>query len=107
MDDKVRQRLSENALAIEKFRDLHPTEREWLVPLLSKGVRSTLEILDLIETERLTYSEIGHLLGLSPTTVSQKLNALANGGMSLELSETAAYAPTGRPRRLASKTITV
>lgn len=103
MDDKVRQRLSENALAIEKFRDLHPKEREWLLPLLSKGVRSTLEILDLIEIERLTYSEIGHILNLSPVTVSQKLNALLQGGMALELSDTAAYAPTGRPRRLARK----
>lgn len=66
MDEMVRFRLTENALAIE----------------------------------RLTFEEIGRALNLSPVTVSQKLNALAEGGMAIDLSQSAAYAPTGRPRKL-------
>ena len=103
LDEKVRQRLSENALAIEKFRALTPNEQEWLLPLLTKGILSTLKILDMISGERLTFEEIGEAVGLSPITVSQKLNALAQGGMSIDLSESAAYAPTGRPRKLARR----
>lgn len=103
MDEKVRQRLAENALAIEKFRALAPSEQEWLLPLLTKGILSTLKILDMISGERLTFEEIGEGVGLSPITVSQKLNALAQGGMAIDLSEAAAYAPTGRPRKLARR----
>lgn len=103
MDDIVRYRLMDSALAIEKFRQLSPNEQDWIHPLLSKSVRSTLEILDLIAIEKLTFEDIGRTLGLSPVTVSQKLNALAQGGMAIDLSETAAYAPTGRPRKLARR----
>lgn len=103
MDVLTCNRLEDNALAIEKFRSLAPVEQEWLLPLLGKGTRSTLEILDLIAEEKLTFAEIGRLSGLSPITVSQKLNALARGGMAIDLSETAAYAPKGRPRKLARR----
>ena len=103
MDDMVRYRLQQNALAIEKFRQLPLEEQEWILPLLSKGVRSTLEILDLIASEKLTFEDIGRILGLNPMTVSQKLNTLVQGGMAIDLSETAAYAPIGRPRKLARK----
>lgn len=102
MHDTVRFRLLENALAIEKFRQLDPREQEWLLPLLSKGTRSTLEILDLIEEETLMFEQIGRVLGISPVTVSQKLNVLAEGGMAIDLSKTTACARTGRRRKLAT-----
>lgn len=40
-------------------------------------------------------------LGLHPHTVSQKLNALAEGGVSVNMTATGAIARTGRPKKLA------
>lgn len=100
MDEATRNRLCENALAIEKFRSLHPSEQEWLLPLLSKSVRNTIDMLDQIADEKRTFEEIALIMGLNPQTVSQKLNALVGGGIAINLSGAAAYAPTGRPRKL-------
>lgn len=103
MDERTRNRLCENALAIEKFRCLDPKEKEWLLPLLNRGIHSTIEMLDLIAEEKKTFEEIAQILGLHPHTIAQKLNALAQGGMAIDLTSSAAYAPTGRPRKLAKK----
>lgn len=103
MDERVRNRLIEQALAIEKFRNLHAEEQDWLFPMLNRSIQTTIDILDAIANERKTFEEIAGDLGIHPQTVSQKLNALANGGMALDLSQTAAYAPTGRPRKLARR----
>lgn len=103
MDEAARKRLVELALSIEKFRNLHPNEQEWLEPLLSRGIRGTLEMLDVVSKEKMTFQEIARELGKSPTTISQRLNALLQGGMALDMSGTAAYAPTGRPRKLARR----
>lgn len=103
MDEATRKRLVELALSIEKFRSLPTYEQEWLFPLLSRGIRGTLEMLDTIADEKLTFEEIARELGKSPITVSQRLNALLQGGMALDMTGTAAYAPTGRPRKLARR----
>ena len=100
MDDYVRQRLINYALSIEQFRSLHQKDKEWLYPLLSKGFKSTISMLDLIADRELTYEEIGLEMGLSPQTICQKLNCLLQGGMSLSLTKTTAIAHTGRPRKL-------
>lgn len=103
MDESFRHRLTEQALAIEKFRNLAPTEQEWLRPMLSRGFKSTLALLDEIAEERKTFEEIAMALEINPQTVTQKLNALLQGGIAIDLTGTAAYAPTGRPRKLARR----
>lgn len=103
MDESSRNRLTEQARAIEKFRNLAPNEQEWLLPLLSRGIRTTLELLDCISARHKTFEEIAADMGINIQTVSQKLNALKLGGIDLDLSETAAFAPTGRPRKLARR----
>lgn len=103
MDESVKTRLIEAALAIEKFRNLDPKEQEWLMPLLSRGFRSTLQMLNVISLERKSFEEIALEVGIHPQTAQQKLNALLVGGLAIDLSKTAAYAPTGRPRKLARK----
>lgn len=101
MQNAAREKLREKAEAIAKFRELAIEEQEWLFPLLTQGIRNTLELLDLISETPLTYEEIASELGIHPSTVTQKLNALAEGGYPLDLAETTAYAVTGRPRKLA------
>lgn len=103
MDDIYRQKLEARADAIAKFRELTIEEQEWLLPLLPRGIRATLELLDIISEKPLTYEEIADELDIHITTVSQKLNALAAGGYPLDLTETTAFALTGRPRKLARK----
>ena len=103
MDTNVRKRLTEHALALEKFRNLDIIEQEWLRPMLSRGFKSTIALLDEIAEEKKTFEEIAIALGISATTVAQKLNALLQGGIAIDLSETAAFAPTGRPRKLARR----
>ncbi len=103
MDTKLRERLTEHALAIEKFRNLDLQEQEWLRPMLSRGFKSTILLLDEIAEERKTFEEIAIALGINAATVAQKLNALLQGGIAIDLSATAAFAPTGRPRKLARR----
>ncbi|MBN3951899.1 MAG: hypothetical protein HWQ38_37735 [Nostoc sp. NMS7] len=98
-------RLKEGALAIEKFRTLADPEQEWLMELLKVGKSAVLalKILDTISTNPLTFEEIAHICECNPQTVSQILNALEQGGMTIQMDETSAYAPTGRPRKLARR----
>lgn len=103
MHFSVRDRLIREAIAIEQFRNLHPEEQEWLLPLLSRGVRSTVETLNLVSDKIMTFEEVGKELGINSQTVSQKLNALAQGGIDIQLTDMAAFAPIGRLRKLARK----
>ena len=103
MEDGVRTRLIKYAESIDNFRNLHPEEQDWLFPLLSKGFRSTIELLNLISHEAMTFEEIASALGINKQTVSQKLNALVLGGLLIQLTDTSAFAPTGRPRKLARR----
>lgn len=103
MDDSIRQRLTEQAKLIAKFQELESKEREWLLPLLSPGIKNTLKLLDLISDRPLTFEEIATELDIHPTTVTQKLNALVAGGYPLALTDKTAFAETGRPRKLARK----
>lgn len=103
MDEAARDRLVEMAEAIEKFRRLHPAEQEWLYPLLNRNVRTALEILAAISGNMKSFEEIADLVGLHPHTVSQKLNALVEGGVSVDMTATGAKARTGRPRKLARR----
>lgn len=103
MDEAAKERLVEIAGAIEKFRQLDSQEQEWLYPLLSRNVKTTLEILDAISGKMKSFEEIALLVGLHPHTVSEKLNALAQGGVSINMTATGAVARTGRPRKLARR----
>ena len=68
----VKDRLIREATAIEEFRNLHPEEQKWLLPLLSRGIRSTTEMLILICENSMTFEEIASQLGIGAQTVSQK-----------------------------------
>lgn len=103
MDVRTRDRLIEQAIAIEKLRSLEEQELEWLLPLLNRAIASTLDILEAIAHDKRTFEEIATIVSCSAETVSQKLNALERGGIALDLSDTVAYAPKGRPRKLARK----
>lgn len=97
------ERLKDSALAIEKFRTLPDSEQEWLLPLLGKSVLLAMRILDSIADNPLTFEEIAEICECSPQTASQVLNALEQGGMTIKLDKTSAFAPTGRPRKLVQR----
>lgn len=96
-------RLKDAAPSIEKFRNLNPSEQDWLIPMLTQTVKTALNILDTIVDSPLTYQEIADTCELHPTSVKQILNALDDGGCKINLSEKTAFAPTGRPRNLARR----
>lgn len=101
MNQKTLDRLKELAPFIKSFRELHPREQEWLIPLLTPSVKTALAILDVIANDSLTYEEIANICELHPHSVTQILNALNEGGCDVSLSETQAFSPTGRHRVLA------
>jgi predicted transcriptional regulator len=102
MDDTARLGLTAKAKAIEQFMELEPSEKEWIFPLLNRGVQSSIEIIELIAEKPFTFEEIANEMDMNPNTISQKLNALIDGGYSgLTLTESTAFAKTGRCRKLA------
>ena len=102
MDDTARLGLRAKARAIEQFMELEASEREWIFPLLKRGVQSSIEILELIAEKPLTFDEIADEMDMNQNTITQKLNALIDGGYSgLTLSESTAFSWTGRYRKLA------
>lgn len=102
MDDTARLGLQAKAKAIEQFMELESSEREWIFPLLNRGVQSSIEILELIAEKPLTFNEIAEEMDMNQNTISQKLNALIEGGYSgLTLTQTTAFSWTGRYRKLA------
>lgn len=103
MHTGTKYKLQSAAMSIEKFRNLSLQEQEWLFPMLSKSIQSTLKLLDVISNQRKTFEEIADLMGCNPQTVSQKINALIEAGLAIDLSATGAIAPTGRPRKLACR----
>lgn len=103
MDAAARVRLIELAPLVEKFRSLHPSEQKWLKPLLSRNVQSALLLLESISEQKKSFEEIADETGLNPQTVTQKLNALAEGGVRVDMNDRVAFARTGRPRKLIRK----
>lgn len=103
MNQETVQKIKDAALNIEKFRNLAPSDQEWLVELLKIGSSVLLvhKILDAIAARPLSFSEIAADCDCHPQTVSQILNALAGAGVAIQLNGKTAYAPTGRPRKLA------
>jgi predicted transcriptional regulator len=102
MDDTARLGLRAKAKAIELFMELEASEREWIFPLLNRGVQSCIEIIELIAEKPLTFEEIAEEMDMNHNTISQKINALMDGGYSgLTLTESTAFTQTGRCRQLA------
>lgn len=102
MDDTARLGLTGKAKAIEQLMELEASEREWIFPLLNRGVQSSIEIIELIAEKPLTFEEIADEMDMNPHTITQKLNALIDGGYSgLTLTESTAFSWTGRHRKLA------
>lgn len=102
MDDTARLALAAKAKAIEQFMELESSEREWIFPLLNRGVQSSIEIIELIAKKPLTFEEIANKMEMNPNTITQKLNGLIDGGYSgLTLTHTTAFSWTGRHRKLA------
>ncbi|MEG4201736.1 ArsR family transcriptional regulator [Microcoleus sp. Pol12A5] len=102
MDDTARLGLTAKAKAIEQFMELEASEREWIFPLLNRGVQSSIEIIELIAEKPLTFEEIADEMDMSHHTITQKLNALIDGGYSgLTLTASTAFSWTGRHRKLA------
>ena len=103
MNESTLEKLKAAAPDIEKFRNLHPDEQKWLIHLLSPTTLAALNILDAIANQPMTFDEIGQICDRNPQTVSQTLNALAEGGVNIDFTEKTAFAPTGRPRKLARR----
>lgn len=97
--DTIR-RLKDDVPFLIKYRALHPDEQLWIEPLLKSNIRTAIRILNKISSHPLPYQQIAENLNLHPATVSQILNALADGGLRVILSKETAYAPIGRPREL-------
>jgi DNA-binding transcriptional ArsR family regulator len=93
-------RLKDDVPFLIKYRALHKDEQKWIEPLLKRSIRTALQILDKISFNPLPYQQIADKVGLHHATVSQILNALADGGLRVILSKETAYAPIGRPREL-------
>ena len=105
MHQEAIDKLYERGKAIAYFLSLEPEEQEQVWPLLSRGVIVTLKLLDAIAEEPRTYEELAAIVGNHPTTISQKLNVLAEF-IHIEFGENTAYTPSeygGRPRRLAKR----
>jgi hypothetical protein len=99
------ERLRERADAILFFLDMEPEAQDRLWPLIPRGIRSTIELLDAISQQPKTYKELAAELGNHPMTISQKLNLLSEF-IPIELGDDTAYAPSpkgGRRRRIAVK----
>ncbi|MDF0556373.1 HTH domain-containing protein [Kamptonema sp. UHCC 0994] len=103
MHDDQREKICALAKTIYKFQSLEDSEKKWIKPLLSRGIVKTLEMLDLIEGNTLTFEEIADDLQIHPTTVTQRINALIEGGYPISLNGKTAIAATGRPRKLAKR----
>lgn len=105
MNQETSFKLKNAALSIEKFRNLASNEQSLLLELLQVGKSAllALRILDAIASRPLTFEEIGADCSCHPQTVSQILNALAEGGVAVQMDGKTAYAPTGRPRKLARR----
>lgn len=106
MDSRIYYRIEDLALLIERFRQLEDKEQEWLRELFKgdRSIISCLEILDEIENKSLTYYELANIMGCSPETIKQKLNAMISGGISISESPGKFKAPRGgRPRKLCNK----
>lgn len=87
-----------------KYFELDKTEHQWIYPHLDKSIRSTIQILNLIIEESLTYEGIAEELGINMNTVIQKINALKDGGFPLEVKpDKAIYAPS-RKKNLIRRT---
>lgn len=106
MDSRIYYRIEDLALLIERFRQLEDKDQEWLRALF-KGDRtiiSCLEILDEIEDKALSYYELANIMGCSPETIKQKLNAMISGGIAISESRGKYKAARGgRPRKLCKK----
>jgi len=87
-----------------KFLELSDQDQQWLLPLMSRGVQKTIEMLKLISTKELTFEEIADDIDCHQTTVTQKINSLAKGGMPISVGKTA-FLHTGRPRKLLKKEV--
>lgn len=107
------ERLREQGKAIRAFLLLEPYLQDELWPIIPRGVRSTIALLDAISDLNVngqpkSYEELAAELDCHPTTVSQKLNVLADF-FPIKLEDETAhiwYQPStrgGRPRRIAVK----
>ena len=103
MNQDTIDKLKAIAPSIERFRNLHPDEQKWLIHLLSPTTLAALNMLDAIANQPMTFDEISKIVERNPQTVSQTLNALNEGGVNIDLTEKTAFAPTGRPRKLARR----
>ena len=103
MNQNTIERLKAAAPNIEKFRNLHPDEQQWLEPMLSQTMRTALAVIEAISSTALTYQEIADECELHVNSVKQILSALNEGGCRIDLRDKTAFAPTGRPRNLARK----
>jgi hypothetical protein len=82
--------------------ELEASEKEWIFPLLNRGVQSSIEILELIAEKPLTFEESADEMDMNPNTITQKLNALIDEAYSgLTLTHTTAFSWTDRHRKLA------
>ena len=55
MDDTARWELTAKAKAIEQFMELEASEKEWIFPLLNRGVPSSIEIIKSIAEKPLIF----------------------------------------------------
>lgn len=97
------ERLRERADAIVFFLSLDPETQDKIWPLLPRGIKSTIELLDAISQQPKTYEELADELQQHRMTISQKLNALSEF-IAIQFGEDTAYAPSpkgGRRRRIA------
>lgn len=100
MDAKLISRLEKMAKFYYEFLSLSDEDQEWLIPGLSRSCISTIKLLKLVIERHYTFDELAAESGMNRQSISQRLNALASGGIPLDLSKSGAFLETGRPRKL-------
>jgi len=101
MDAKLINRLQKNAKFYYEFLSLDDADQEWLTPGLSKSAISTIKILKLLLERAYTFEELASETGMNIQSISQRLNALSDGGIPLDLQQGGAFLKIGRTRKLA------
>lgn len=104
MEKRSVERLKRSASAIEKYRNLHPEEQEWLIELIKCGQAGiiALNILDLIKDKPMSYQQIADKLQLHPATAFEIVEALSSKVL-IRITGLTAFAPIDSPRTLARR----
>lgn len=105
MNKDTYEKIRASTAFLTKYYELDETDQAWIYTGLDKTFQSTIEMIDLITNRQLTYKEIAKTLGINFNTVTQKINALIEGGFPIEADTKKAFYQVGRKRKSVSRKV--